>query len=264
MKKQLLILSFILINYTINTAFAQETLNNTTKHKWDIGAEISSPEEFTDPTFWLPANAGVSYNEKDNYAFSVGLFGAYHLHNDVFIRLRANVCNRNITVHSDDSREPLSVPASRDDTRKQSSGTLVFSVGKNIVEQKFIRACIGIELSTTFFGKFTEDYFANEMAGFGGDIQYTYLTYKAPGGYAIRLGPFVGGQFVFLKHFSVGPEISYAFQYYKTGGEASEHVIVVDINNSATIQDAIRNLSTTKEGMGFSKIKAVIRMSYSF
>lgn len=257
MKQKLLL---IVITLAMLTTTAQET----PKHKWDIGAEISSPEEFTDPTVSLAAYAGVSYNEKNNYAFSMGLFGTCYLHNNVFIRFRANTSNRKKSIHSDTSRDPSSVPFSRDATLQQSSGTFILGIGKNIVEQKFIRASIGFELSATYFGKFTDDYYSYEMAGWGGNNQFIYRTYIAPGGYSIRFGPFVGGQFIFLKNFSVGPEISYAVQYYKTGGEATDHQVGVDINNSSNNYDYIINLSTTKEGMDFSKIKAIIRMAYSF
>lgn len=245
------------------TATAQEA----PKHKWDIGAEISSPEDFTDPLFTAipPSNdLGITFNQKDNYAFSKGVFGTYYFHNNVFIRLRASTCNNKFTIHSDDSRYPLAVQFTRDETRQQNSETFTLGIGKNIVEQKFIRASIGFELSATIFGKFTDDFYNNTMQGFGGDILIENDTYTAPGGYAIRLGPFVGGQFVFWKNFSVGPEISYALQYLKVGGDVTQHVVGVYINNSANNYDYIVNSSRTKEGMGFSKIKAIIRMAYSF
>lgn len=257
MKQTILLITILL---AMLTATAQETPNNTPKNKWDIGAEISSPEEFTDPTVGIQ-QVYVSYNEKDNSAFSMGLFVTYYLHNDVFIRLRASTCNKKVTIHEDNLRDPTSVPFVNDETRQQSSGTIMLGIGKNIVEQKFIRACIGIELSATFFGKFTDVASSNTIAGWGGATQLEKAIYTAPGGYAIRLGPFVGGQFIFLKHFSVGPEISYAFQYYKTGGDASVHRVGFDGTNNF---DYIVNLSTTKQSIGFSKIKAIIRMAYSF
>lgn len=261
------IILFYLLTFLTGFSFAQETLYNTPKHKWDIGAEISSPEEFSSPreAGFLAIDNGLIYNKKDNYAFSVGVFGSYYLKNDIFIRLRASVCNRKIIVHSDNIGDPTNVMFSRDETHRQNSETIILGMGKNIVEQKFIRASIGFELSTTFFGKFTDDYSSNELEGFGGDPWQYHDTYIASGGYAIRMGSFIGGQFVFRKNFSIGPEISFAFQYYNTGGNASQHLVGIDINNSARNYDYYSpNQSTTAEGTGFSKIKAILRITYLF
>lgn len=259
MKQKLLL---IVITLAMLTTTAQETL----KHKWDVGAEISSPEEFTPPRVEFAAiDNGLIYNRKDYYAFSMGMFGNYYLKNDIFVRLRVSVCKRKIIVHSDNIGDPTNVMFSRDETHKQNSGTLLLGIGKNIVEQKYIRASIGFELSTTFFGKFTQEKISTEMEGFGGDIWQYHETYIASGGYAIRFGPFVGGQFIFRKNFSFGPEISFAFQYYNTGGETSQHLVGVDINNSSRNYDYYTpNQSVTMQGTGFSKIKAIIRMAYSF
>jgi hypothetical protein len=64
-----------------------------------------------------------------------------------------------------------------------------------------------------------------------------------------------------LKHFSIGPEISYSFQYLKAGGVASVHDIGVgNWNNFDTIGYGM----DTNEGMGFSNIKVAFNMVYSF
>lgn len=49
MQKPLHFILFCLLTFITGFSFAQETLNNIPKHKWDIGAEISSPEGFSSP-----------------------------------------------------------------------------------------------------------------------------------------------------------------------------------------------------------------------
>jgi hypothetical protein len=258
MKQSILLITIILATLT---ATAQELLNNTPKNKWDIGAEFSSPENFTEVQYGSRVSA---INTKDKSAFSMGLYGNYNFHNSMFIRLGVSISNRNVTHHEDNLMNidtTTHYTTIQDETIRQSSKTITFCIGKNIVEQKFIRAYVGLEVATTFFGNYIDDYTHNVKNQSG---IYSYIETQStivPGGYAVRLGPFIGCQLTFLKHFSIGPEISYAFQYLKAGGIASARdTSVGNLNNF----DYTTYAMDTNEGMGFSNIKVAFNIVYSF
>ncbi len=258
MKKQLLIF-FILLNYTINTVFAQttgrESLSTSTEknYKWGVGVQVSSPEEFTAPYSFLLSNV---VNEKDNSAFSLGLSGNYFLRDNVFIRFRASMCNKAITYHEENKDTLVGPPYVRDETDKQNSKSITLGIGRSI-EQKFIRIYAGFEIAATFFDKYSLNYHGTETT-FGGYVETRSVI--IPGGYALGLGAFTGCQFVFLKRFTVGPEFFCALQYYKVGGEDTyNNVIAGNMNYSYSSHTLI-----TEKKIQFSKIKAAISLAYSF
>ncbi len=257
MKQTILLILILLVMLTTT---AQEALKVTPKHKWDIAGQISSPEEFT-----------ASYtrmsllNEKDNSAFSMGLFGNYHLNNNLFIRLRAAICNRIVNYYDENSDSTLGPIYMRNSSIRQNSKTLAFGFGKSVVEQKSIRVYIGLEIATTFFDKCYNIY-NNRQTDLGGISFVETVTYTISGGYAVRVGPFVGCQLFFLKNFSVGIEISYAFQYLNIGGLVTQHDVAINTGSNSYFNnyDTTLYFMDTSVETGFSKIKTAFHIEYSF
>lgn len=261
MKKNLLLLAITLTIFTIK---AQETPNVPNKHKLDIAGQVSSPEEFEAPySNFFPDDVGA--NLKDYSAFSIGFFCNYNFRNNVFIRLRVSMCNRNLNYY-DENNDSLAGPIYvRNNSVRQNSKTFALSIGKNIVEQKFIRAYVGLEIATTLFDKSYNIYNHNEIMS-GGISYVETVSTIVPGGYIVRLGPFVNCQLIFLKHFSIGPEISYFFQYINVGGMAEQHRVATNtgINSYFNNFDTTGHFVETNKKMGFSSVKVAFNIIYSF
>lgn len=271
MLKQLLIIFFILINYTTNSAFAQDSTK--TKHsKWGIGVRLNTVEQTqrysnqTGNIYWqddvdLYFN-GYHSRTKDN-SFAIGIIGNYYLKNSNFLR-----CNIGINKIDVESNEEYLAPwgdnALFNASKKQNDLHFAFGTGWKIDKEK-LSFYGGFVVVAAFYGKaFVHKYVENQVPN-GIFYNSNEVTGTIENGYSYGIGNFLGFAYN-IKKISIGGEIAYSFLYSKYGGKETFYHMNIQVNppepNIVTETTAIfDNVLTIFE---MSKVKPSIYFTYNF
>lgn len=242
------------------SCLAQKT-DSVKNYKWEVGVQISSPQDFTVPIDNGPFNyvdqggPNNSYR-KDNSLITYGIQGLFQINDRTAIRAGIRSCNKKvITHHEDNFTQPIET---QDETSRQNSVQCIFGLRKKI-QIRYFTIYSGIDFLFNYFGNYKDDYSGYVVqASLGAWNEYAQINH--PGGYSSGIDENFGIDISWFKHIIVGPEISDAILYEKTGGES---IAVYSETGYYNFSDSVP-LSYKVEKIGISKISYALNISYSF
>lgn len=271
MLKQFLIIFFILFNYTINTAFSQDS-TKTNLRKWGVGVQVNTVEQTQRYSnkigniYWtddidLYIN-GHNSRTKDN-SFAIGIIGNYYLKNTNFLRCNIGINKINIEV-KDEYPTPWGDNAVFNASKTQTDMHFAFGTGWKIDKGK-LSFYGGFVVVAAFYGKaFVHKYVENQVPK-GTFYNSNEVTGTIENGYSYGIGNFAGFTYN-IKKISIGGEIAYSFLYSKYGGKETFYQVNIQVNppepNIVTETTPVFNNAHTLFEM--SKIKPSIYFIYHF
>lgn len=258
------------LSLTLAFIFQQNSNLRAQKLKPAISAAINSVEaQLGDPEWdsWgYVKNNFNQFGDIRNKSFSLSIIPKYFIRNDVLLRLELGITNIHLTNYFDnDPHKSINPPSSHtviNQYIKQKIYRLTPGIQWNFMRKKFIESYSGVTLSYLHYsGMKYRNHFEQRDLATDAFISGFEDNAEATGGFAAGIGSFVGLNFYIGKHFSLGPEASFSFLYYKIGNKFSG--MSTQINNPSSSQ-AYSFSPTGYRGFQFSKILPSFHLSVWF
>lgn len=271
MLKQLLIIFFIWVNCTTNSAFAQDT-TKTKFNKWGVCVSVNNygqREPFVIKYFYSD-EYGAGNNVK-NTSYSLGAAFHYNLNESLRLHIYGGISNRKLTSHNDSRnsfayQNDVLIPQDGyelvDDITKQKIYNYALGFSKNIFKNKNFDFHCGFDALMIFYRKWERDYSTMNVDSVGATTQYQNATFKGGDAFSAGISSFIGFDLRVYKNIFIGADFSDAFLYTKIYGEQTQTATSTAINPPSTVMVYIDHPNLSR--FGFSNIGASFNLTFKF